>query len=367
MLPAKASSPDSNFTPTVIAVTAFSAHIPHNNTDTLQPTGGQLDKHIPGIHHVTAIAGDPQRNLDFYTGVLGLRMVKLTVNFDDPGTYHFYFGDEAGHPGTILTFFAWPGARRGRRGNGQAAAFAFSVPEGTMAYWRDRLREVSGLASASMSRFGQEIITFQDPDGMPVELVAEGAASGSPWEAGPVPPANAIRGFHGVTLWEAESAPTARLLTETMGFRLVGSEGDRTRYAADGDNHGRIVDLVNPPNDPAGQMGAGVIHHIAWRTPDDAQQLAWRASLAQVGASVTPVIDRQYFRSIYFREPGGVLFEIATDPPGFTRDEPLDRLGTSLKLPPQYEPSRAEIERSLPPIRLTRPASAKVGGETGTQ
>ncbi len=312
-------------------------------------------KQILGIHHITAIAGDPQRNYDFYTNVLGLRLVKLTVNFDDPGTYHFYFGDQIGHPGTILTFFPWPGARRGRRGVGQATFVSFSIPSAAMGYWRDRLRQHHVTESGVQQRFQEEAFAFLDPDGLQLELVAHEAGDGvTPWEGGPVPAEKAIRGFHSVTLWEEGYERTARLLTEVMGYRLLDSAGTRYRYGVGEGGLASVVDVICLPSGPGQAMGAGVVHHVAFRTPDDEQQRAWRSELAGLGYNVTPIIDRQYFHSIYYREPGGVLFEIATDPPGFAIDEPVDRLGTHLKLPPQYEPMRSELEGVLPPLRMGR-------------
>ena len=273
---------------------------------------------IPGIHHVTAIASDPQRNVDFYTNLLGLRLVKLTVNFDDPGTYHLYYGDEQGQPGTILTFFPWPGARRGRRGTGQVAVTAFSVPAGALDYWEARLKQQGITVGQRQRRFGEESLTFLDPDWMHLELVAHPEADLlSPWESGPVPAAYAIRGFHGVTLWERDPEPTVALLTETLGFRTEQVAGPRTRLHAVSAGPGSVVDILHLPEEAPAQGGAGTVHHIAWRTADDERQLAWQQEIARLGIRVTPVMDRQYFRSIYFREPGGVLFEIATDPPGF--------------------------------------------------
>jgi glyoxalase family protein len=312
-----------------------------------------MTRQIPGIHHVTAIAGDPQRNIDFYTGVLGLRLVKLTVNFDDPGTYHLYFGDVAGGPGTALTFFPWAGARRGRAGNGQVGAIAFSIPANSLEYWQRRLVEFGVTTSLPDNRFGETALVLADPDGLRLELAAHAAApDATPWADGPVPAEVAIRGFHSVTLWEAELEPTARLLTETLGFAPVGEEGPRARFKMSGTRPGTLVDILHRPGQPAGIGGAGTVHHVAWRTPTDAEQLAWQRDIAMQGYHVTPVQDRQYFHSIYFREAGGVLFEIATDPPGFTLDEPLAALGAGLKLPPWFEPRRAEIERVLPPLRL---------------
>jgi glyoxalase family protein len=316
-----------------------------------------MKNHIPGIHHVTAIASDPQRNLDFYTGILGLRLVKLTVNFDDPGTYHFYFGDEIGHPGTILTFFPWPGARRGRWGNGQAAVTSFSIPEGAIGYWQERLKRHGISIGERRKRFDEEALVFVDPDGLQLELVAhsEAQAEGA-WEAGTVPAAYAIRGFHSVTLWQSAYKRTAALLTETLGFQLVGEQGQRLRFAAASDGPGTLVDVMHRPDGNPGWGGAGTVHHVAWRTRDDEEQLIWQQKIADLGLRVSPVMDRQYFHSIYFREPGGVLFEIATDPPGFTLDEAPGQLGQHLKLPPWLEPRRGEIEQTLPPLqRLEEP------------
>ncbi|HEX7973005.1 MAG TPA: ring-cleaving dioxygenase [Anaerolineales bacterium] len=314
-----------------------------------------MESNIRGIHHVTAIASDPQRNLDFYTGVLGLRLVKLTVNFDAPDTYHFYFADGTGNPGTILTFFPWPGARQGVHGARQASTLAFSIPAGAAGFWVDRLKQ-HGVTASTGESFNEEVISFADPDGLQLELVAgETEAAVSPWEGGPVPAQAALRGFHGVTLQEEGYEATAALLSETFGFRLAYQAENRARFEAPSGQPGRRIDLVCLPAGALGRMGAGVVHHVAWRTGDEAQQLEWRKKLVGLGLNVTPVLDRQYFRSIYFREPGGVLFEIATDPPGFAIDESPQRLGTSLKLPPWFEPRREEISRQLPSLRL--PAS----------
>jgi glyoxalase family protein len=308
---------------------------------------------IPGIHHVTAIASEPQRNVDFYTNVLGLRLVKLTVNFDDPGTYHLYYGDESGRPGTILTFFPWPGAQRGRRGNGQVAATAFSIPLGTLGYWQERLKRHGVTVGEVQERFDEAVLPVLDPDWLQIELVAHvGAASHAPWAGGPIPPEHAIRGFHSVTLWEQDYERTAALLTETLGFCPAGEARQRFRFEAVSNGPGVVVDLLHRPEANAGSGGAGTVHHVAWRTADDEQQLAWREKIAAQGLYVTPVKDRRYFRSIYFREPGGVLFEIATGLPGFTEDETRDKLGSDLRLPPWLEPQRSEIEARLPELRL---------------
>jgi glyoxalase family protein len=313
---------------------------------------------IEGLHHVTAIARDPQVNIDFYSGLLGLRLVKRTVNFDDPGTYHFYYGDEAGTPGTILTFFPWPLAKRGSQGAGQATATAFSVPAASLGWWRERLARHNVAFEEPARRFDEEVISFLDRDGLELELVAhEGAEARAPWDGGPVPPGQAIRGFHGVTLTEWNPRVSARLLG-TMGFRQVGEDGRRTRFEVGPGGAGAYVDLLGVPDAPQGRISAGTVHHVAWRVADDAAQAHWQRTLAEAGAHVTPVQDRQYFRSIYFREPGGVLFEIATDIPGFATDETLAELGGSLQLPPWLESARARIEEALPPIQVAQAVTA---------
>jgi glyoxalase family protein len=312
-----------------------------------------MEKTIPGIHHITAIASDPQRNLDFYAGTLGLRLVKLTVNFDDPSTYHFYFADELGHPGTILTFFPWPGGLRGRVGTGQLTTIRFAVPQGALGYWADRLQRAGVSSERPQQRFDAQALAFTDPDGLRLELEEQPEAElRSGWAGGPVPAEYALRGFSGVTLTEMDHAETAALLTETLGFCPAQQEGNRFRYQVGTGADRAFIDIVEAPEAPRGLIAAGNVHHIAWRTPTDEAQLAWRAQLVDQGFHVTQVRDRQYFHSIYFHEPGGVLFEIATDPPGFAIDEPPEQLGTHLKLPPWLEPERAQLERKLPPLRL---------------
>lgn len=306
---------------------------------------------IAGIHHITAMAGDPQRNLNFYTQVLGQRLVKTTVNFDDPATYHFYFGDAVGTPGTILTFFPWPQARRGRIGTGEANAVAYAVARQTLDAWEDRLRASGVTPAERQTRFGDPVLPFQDPDGLQIELV--GIDDPPPveyWQQGPVSEEMALAGFHSTTLLVAELEPSAALLVDYYGFDEVGAEGSRTRFTARGSGAGRTVDLVTMPNQGRGSLGAGSIHHIAYRVPDDTAQRAWQERLVNTGLNVTNVRDRQYFHSIYFREPGGVLFELATDLPSFLIDESPESLGTSLKLPPWLEPQRADIEARLPAI-----------------
>lgn len=312
-----------------------------------------MSKEILGIHHVTAIAGDPQRNVDFYAGLLGLRLVKLTVNYDDPSTYHLYYGDGAGHPGTIMTFFPWPGAQKGRDGNGVVSYTSFLAPKDALLYWTERLKEHRISFEGPYGRFDEQVISFSDPDGVKIEIV-----TGPPvnpvrrWEGGPVPLEYALHGFHGATLAESAHEATASMLTGTLGFKLLGNDGNRFRYAVGSGEPGTIVDVVGAPSLPRGRVSVGTVHHIAWRTPDDSQQLEWHGEISRLGVHISPVMDRKYFHSIYFREPGGVLFEIATDPPGFTVDQTAEELGSSLVLPAWLEPQRGELLRKLPPIQL---------------
>lgn len=311
-----------------------------------------MDKQLLGIHHITGIAGDPQGNVDFYAGVLGLRLVKLTVNFDDPGTYHLYYGDGIGHPGTIVTFFPWANGQKGRQGTGQVTAISFAVPKGAIRYWADRLDE-HRIVHKESERFGEQTLSFADPDGLGIELIATAdLAAERAYAKGSVLPEFAIHGFHSSTLTESGYQRTAALLTDTMGFRLVQQEGNRFRYAAESGGPGAIADVVCAPEDRAGRVAVGTVHHIAWRTGDDRQQESWQAELTRLGYDVTPVIDRKYFHSIYYREPGGILFEIATDPPGFAVDEAPEDLGSKLQLPPWLEPARKELMAILPPLRL---------------
>jgi catechol 2,3-dioxygenase-like lactoylglutathione lyase family enzyme len=308
---------------------------------------------ILGIHHVTAITSDPQRNVDFYTGVLGLRLVKLTVNFDDPRSYHLYYGDVMGHPGTIMTFFAWLGVPKGRHGTGQVTVTSFSVPQASLDYWIERLSQRGISYKGPTSRFDETILSLQDPDGLALELVAHPQAHHRPaWKEGPVPAEYTIRGIHTVTLLEEGYERTARLLTETLGFRSRSSENNVIRYEVGEGGPGAYVDVRCAPGLRRGLVAAGTVHHVAWRTPNDEQQQAWRGTLAGLDLNITPVMDRKYFHSIYFREPGGILFEIATDLPGFTVDEPVERLGTHLELPPWLEQYRSELEQVLPALSL---------------
>jgi glyoxalase family protein len=311
-----------------------------------------MNKILRGIHHITAITADPQRNVDFYAGVLGLRLVKKTVNFDDPGSYHLYYGNDQGLPGSIMTFFGWPGAAPGQRGIGQITTVSFSIPQESVGFWMERLR-AHGLKPEVTSRLDEEVIRLFDPDGLSLELVASGRGDDrKPNQRGPVDPERGLLGIHAATLTLSGPDATAQLLTDTMGFRAVNEQGNRFRFEGAGAEPGSLVDLVASPQDVSGIVSAGTVHHMAYRTPDDEQQLAWRNDIEKHGVDVTHVYDRKYFHSIYFREPGDVLFEIATDPPGFTVDEPAEKLGSSLALPPALEPIRTELERRLPPISV---------------
>ncbi|MFZ5624543.1 MAG: ring-cleaving dioxygenase [Gemmatimonadota bacterium] len=314
-----------------------------------------------GLHHVTAIAGDPQRNLDFYTGTLGMRLVKKTVNFDDPTAYHFYFGDATGTPGSLLTFFPWGSAPRGRQGVGQAASVALAIPAGSLGWWIERLIAQGVAYEGPVHRFGEAVLTFRDPDGMAVELVATAAAGAVPgWDSGTLPAEHAIRGLHTTTLWVSELAPTAQVLTDALGFTRVGEHEGTVRFAPSGASHpiGAYLDVRPAGGFWSARMGVGSIHHVAFRVADDTVQDELRGRVLRQGLGASPRMDRNYFRSVYFREPNGVLFELATDGPGMLIDEPLEHLGESLRLPPQYEPMRAGIEAALPELALARGAHA---------
>lgn len=298
---------------------------------------------IPGIHHVTAIAIDPQANLDFYTQVLGLRLVKQTVNYDSPDTYHFYYGDEAGHPGSILTFFPFPLADKGRPGPGMTESITFAVSETAFEHWMLRLAEFGVDTQGPFERFGAPVISFEDPDGLHLEIASTASASD----------AKSLLGFDTVSLCVEAPERTQTLLTETFGYRQIAGTPDRIRLqSADKSALGPHIDLLCKPGAMHRRPGGGTVHHVAFRVKTDEEQKAIRAKIAELGFNVTPVLDRNYFHSIYFREPGGILFEIASDPPGFTVDEKPDQLGRKLQLPPWLEKNRADIERRLPPIRL---------------
>ncbi|WP_439025972.1 ring-cleaving dioxygenase [Haloarchaeobius sp. DT45] len=308
-----------------------------------------------GIHHVTAVASDPQRNVDFYTGVLGLRLVKRTVNFDDTSTYHLYYGDEVGTPGTILTFFPFDGGQGGQPGTGQATATAFAIPEDAVDYWLDRFDDLGVDHDDPHSRFDETVVPFRDHDGQPMELVATDADAETgiePWTDGPVPAEYAICGFYGVTLHSMDPDVTGSVL-ETLGYERVEETDDRVRYTVGGDDadgaRASVVDIFRGVGG-RGVPGAGTVHHVAFRVPDDEAQEELATDLDEIGLHVTDQKDRNYFRSVYFREPGGVLFEVATDVPGFTVDEPVETLGTDLKLPPWLEDDRERLEASLPSL-----------------
>jgi len=277
--------------------------------------------------------------------------VKVTVNFDDPGSYHFYYGDGLGTPGTILTFFAWPGAWQGRHGNGQVTVTSFAIPQGSLAFWRERFAAKDVAVDDSQERFGQKFLSLTDGDGLWLELIETATTDPSrAWTKSGIPAEFAIRGFHSATLSETGYQRTASLLTDQMGFHLSGQEQNRFRYEVDKGGAGKTVDVLCAPDNREGRVAAGTVHHIAWRTPDDAQQREWLAEVGRLGYNVSPVMDRVYFHSIYFREPGGILFEIATDSPGFAIDESPEQLGAALQLPPWLEAQRVRIEAALPPI-----------------
>jgi glyoxalase family protein len=352
-------------------------------------TNQKSEQGVLGIHHITAIARNPQRNIDFYSGLLGMRLVKLTVNFDDPTTYHLYYGDSIGHPGTILTFFPWSEAPTGHRGTGQVTAISFLIPSGSMSYWIDRLKR-NGISFVGPSkRFSDEFVSFHDPDGLMLELISSTSSNDSRrqqqlllqqtdnniWKESPVSKEHTIRGFHSATLSEEGYEHTSSLLADTMGFKLVAKDNkeDRFRFGIVEKNNsnqedsgadysssssssliGSLVDIVCQPEISRGYIGIGTVHHIAWRATNDRHQIDLRKRIVQKAhLNPTPVIDRTYFHSVYFREPGGILFEIATDPPGFAIDEKPEDLGKQLKLPQWLEPERGKLEQLLPPVKTS--------------
>lgn len=306
-------------------------------------------KNTAGIHHITAIVGHPQENVDFYAGVLGLRMVKKTVNFDDPGTYHLYFGNEGGLPGTIITFFPWPDAYPGKIGDGQVGVTSYAVPAGSMAFWEKRLAKFNVPYSHS-ERFGEQYLSFTDPHGLKLEIVEREAGAQNTWQIGEISPEAGIKGFGGATLLSSRPERTANLLENIMGLEKVGEENGFIRFKSSA-AIGNVIDLKASPSGP-GQMGVGTVHHIAWRAADDADQLDWKKHISRHGYGVTPVQDRNYFNAIYFREDGNILFEIATDPPGFAHDESFESMGEKLMLPKQYEMHREKLENHLIPIEV---------------
>ena len=313
---------------------------------------------VTGLHHVTAISGPAQENLDFYAGVLGMRLVKRSVNQDDPGTYHLFYADAAGSPGTDLTFFPWAHLAPPRPGHGLASEVSLAVPPGALDYWGPRLARYGAELGSIAVRFGERTLPLRDPHGLGLALVESAGATTrtfEPWDASPVPVERQVRGLHGARVRERELAASTRLLAEALGFRLLASDGAWQRWAVGDGGSGTWLDVAEAPGEPRGAWGVGAIHHLAWRVDDEEHQLEVRARVEAL-AHPTPVIDRFWFRSVYFKEPGGVLFELATDGPGFAVDEAPARLGESLVLPPWLEGQRAAIERALPPLAAPAPA-----------
>lgn len=308
-----------------------------------------MKKQTTGIHHITAIVGHPQENIDFYAGVLGLRLVKQTVNFDDPGTYHLYFGDKGGNPGTIITFFPWANAYQGRIGDGQVGVTAYAIPKGSMGFWVKRLRKFD-ISFTETERFGEKVVQFDDPHSLHLELVERVGGPANNWTFGDVTADVAIKGFAGATLYSSRPEETKATLLNVMGLEEVSTEGDYTRFKASSDI-GNIIDLKMITGH-RGTMGVGTVHHIAWRANDEQDHLEWQKHAHEKGQLVTEIKDRNYFNAIYFRESGEILFEIATDPPGFAHDESLESMGKELKLPAQYEQFRERLEHSLIPIEI---------------
>ncbi len=312
--------------------------------------------HTTGLHHVTAIAGEPQRNIDFYVTGLGLRLVKRTINFDDPGTYHLYYGDDSGRPGSLLTFFPWTGIRSGHPGTGQSTATAFSVPAGSLGWWKSHFAALGIDSEVTGHSSHEERLSLRDPDGLQLDLVASSTIDPrNPWDSASVPAEFAVRGQHSSVLTVADPAQTVQVFTQDLGMQVISEEDGRIRVGAGDGAPGNLVDILAGRSTEPGLTAGGSVHHVAFRVPDRATQADWREQLADRGYGVTAILDRQYFTSIYFREPGGVLLEIATDTPGFDIDEPLLELGRSLQLPPWLEPSREAIENAVAPI--TVPAS----------
>ena len=306
---------------------------------------------INGLHHITAIARNAQLNHDFYTGVMGMRMVKKTVNFDDPHTYHLYYGDKEGTPGSILTFFPWPGIRRGRSGIGMIGETGYSVPVNSMSFWKDRFDQLKVDHQPFIHRFGETMLPFEDSEGLRLNLhFSKDVNDVKPWPDSGISEGNSVKGFKSISLMLKEINPTAKVLTEILGYTFFGQEGHCYRYTTDTPGAIGVIDLFKIPKVVPGLTGAGTYHHIAFRVKDETELMSMRELILQHNLNVTEKIDRNYFYSIYFREPGGVLFEIATDSPGFSVDEPLEELGKDLKLPAQYEQDRKNIESVLPPL-----------------
>jgi len=310
-----------------------------------------MENKILGLHHITAIAGEAQRNYNFYTKVLGLRLVKKTVNFDDPGTYHFYYGDEVGSPGSILTFFPWEGVQKGRTGTGMATEIGYSVPSASLEFWNHRFNELKVIHHPVNERFGEHYLSFEDPDGLLLNLVVPSIQDNrKPWTTTDVNADVATKGFHSVVLTVKKIEPTAKILTDIFGYQLLKQEGNRYRFITDTNTTANIVDIVEEPSGTYGHNAGGTNHHVAFRAKDDKVMMEFREKLISAGHNITEKIDRNYFYSLYFREPNGVLFEIASDNPGFAIDETVSELGTHLMLPSQYEDNRNRIEAWLPAL-----------------
>lgn len=310
-----------------------------------------MENQIKGIHHITAIAGNAKRNVKFYTETLGLHLVKKTVNFDDPNTYHLYYGDKTGAPGTILTFFPWEGITAGRRGARQATEIGYAIPQGSLDFWLKRMDDHNIIHNKVSEKFGEQYLTVLDPDGLKLELtVPKNGDSRKGWETGEIKAENAIKGFHNITITTNKMEPTAKILTDVFGYKLLEQNVNRFRFITDTVENANIVDLVEVAGEAAGHVAGGSVHHVAFRVSDEKTLMAYREKIEALGLHITDKIDRNYFYSLYFREPGGVLFEIATDNPGFDVDEPADELGTHLMLPAQYESRRESIEKNLPQL-----------------
>jgi glyoxalase family protein len=310
-----------------------------------------MENQIKGIHHITAIAGNAKRNVNFYTDTLGLHLVKKTVNFDDPNTYHLYYGDTIGAPGSILTFFPWEGITAGRRGARQATEIGYSIPQGSLDFWLKRMEDHNVIHNKVADKFGEQYLTVLDPDGLKLELtVAKNTDDRQPWETNDIKADNAIKGFHNITITTNKIEPTAKILTDVFGYKLLEQHVNRYRFITDSVDNANIVDLVEVAGEMAGHVAGGSVHHVAFRVNDEKTLMEYRDIIAGLGLHITDKIDRNYFYSLYFREPGGVLFEIATDNPGFDVDEPADQLGQNLMLPEQYESRRAQIEKTLPQL-----------------
>lgn len=310
-----------------------------------------MENKILGLHHITAIASNSQRNYDFYTKVLGLRLVKKTVNFDDPGTYHFYYGNEVGAPGTILTFFPWEGTQKGRVGTGMATEIGYSVPKQSLDFWNNRFDELKVKHQAVNERFGDQYLSFEDADGLQLNLIGSNTDDNrKPWVTEEIKDDVATKGFHSIVLTVRNTEHTARILTDIFGYKLLTQEGNKYRFITDSVGSANVVDIVEEPNGQRGITAAGINHHVAFRVKDDNILMEFREKISSSGLHITEKIDRNYFYSLYFREPNGVLFELATDNPGFSIDESVNELGTHLMLPTQYEGDRKKIEKILPKL-----------------